>query len=66
MSDTKGRLNLALGDRSLERLDRLKDKTEATSSTEVIKNALRLYEVLVDEVEKRRKEGYMAFDRAFH
>ena len=37
---------------AMERLTRLKEKTEAASYAEVIRNALRLYEALVDEHEK--------------
>jgi hypothetical protein len=35
----------------MERLKALKDKTEAASYAEVIKNALRLYEALIGEAE---------------
>jgi hypothetical protein len=38
--------------KSFERLQRLQGLTEASSYTEVVKNALRLYEALVDEAEK--------------
>ncbi|WP_335656914.1 hypothetical protein [Parasphingorhabdus sp.] len=37
--------------RSVERLKRLQEVTEAASYAEVMKNALRLYEALIDEVE---------------
>lgn len=37
---------------SMERLQALKLKTEASSYSEVIRNALRLYEVLVDTIER--------------
>jgi hypothetical protein len=43
------RVQLELADRSFERLLTLKEKTEATSYTEVVKNALRLYENLVQQ-----------------
>jgi len=36
---------------SFDRLKKLKDKTEAASYAEVIKNALRLYEALIAEAE---------------
>jgi hypothetical protein len=35
----------------MERLKALKDKTEAASYAEVIKNSLRLYEALIGEAE---------------
>jgi hypothetical protein len=35
----------------MERLKALKDKTEAASYAEVIKNSLRLYEALISEAE---------------
>ena len=49
------RLNLLLPAKSIERLDRLKEKTEAASYTEVIRNAIRLYEAIVLEYEKGNK-----------
>ena len=45
------RVQLELPETSFERLNRLKDKTEASSYAEVLKNALRLYEALVLEAE---------------
>jgi hypothetical protein len=36
----------------MERLQKLKDRIEAASYAEVIRNALRLFEALVDEHEK--------------
>lgn len=41
------RVQLELAERSYERLNLLKDKTEATSYAEVMKNALRLYESII-------------------
>jgi hypothetical protein len=35
----------------MERLNALKEKTEASSYAEVVKNALKLYEGLIEEVE---------------
>lgn len=46
------RVQLELAESSFLRLKSLKDKTEATSYAEVIKNALRLYEGLIDEAER--------------
>jgi ribbon-helix-helix CopG family protein len=45
------RVQLELPERSMERLKALKEKTEAASYAEVIKNALRLYEALIGETE---------------
>lgn len=49
-SDVK-RVQMDLPPKSLERLKRLQAITEAASYAEVIRNALRLYEALVDESE---------------
>jgi Arc/MetJ-type ribon-helix-helix transcriptional regulator len=49
---TTTRVQLELPPQAMERLQRLKDKTEAASYAEVIRNALRLLEALVDEHEK--------------
>jgi predicted CopG family antitoxin len=46
------RVQLELAEGSFERLKSLKDKTEATSYSEVIKSALRLYEGLIEEAER--------------
>jgi metal-responsive CopG/Arc/MetJ family transcriptional regulator len=50
MSSVK-RVQLDLPERALNRLQELKEKTEATSYAEVVKNALRLYEAVVAETE---------------
>jgi hypothetical protein len=47
----KNRVQFDLPPRSMERLNALKLKTEAASYAEVVKNALRLYEALVEETE---------------
>ena len=47
----KNRVQFDLPPRSMERLNTLKRKTEATSYAEVVKNALRLYEALIEETE---------------
>jgi hypothetical protein len=47
----KVRVQFDLGPRSVERLNALKLKTEASSYAEVVKNALRLYEALIEETE---------------
>lgn len=49
---TTTRVQLEMPPQAMERLTRLKEKTEAASYAEVIRNALRLYEALVDEHEK--------------
>jgi hypothetical protein len=49
---TKERLHLVLAPRSMKRLEELKEQTESSSYTEVLKNALRLYGALVEEAEK--------------
>lgn len=45
------RIQMDMPSRSVERLKRLQEVTEAASYTEVMKNALRLYEALIEEVE---------------
>lgn len=45
------RVQLELPNKSMERLVALKDKTEAGSYSEVLKNALRLYESVILEYE---------------
>lgn len=45
------RVQLELPVKSMERLTTLKTKAEASSYSEVIKNALRLYEAMIEEVE---------------
>jgi hypothetical protein len=49
---TTTRVQLEMPPQAMERLTRLKEKTEAASYAEVIRNALRLFEALVDEHEK--------------
>lgn len=48
----KERINLVLSKRTLMRLEVLKQKTEAASLSEVLKNALRVYDALVEEAEQ--------------
>lgn len=45
------RVQMELAPKSLSRLKRLQDITEAASYAEVVRNALRLYEALVNEHE---------------
>jgi|HubBroStandDraft_6_1064221.scaffolds.fasta_scaffold19425_4 hypothetical protein len=46
------RVQLELPPQAMERLQRLKERTEAASYAEVIRNALRLFEALIAEHEK--------------
>ena len=46
------RVQLEMPPQAMERLQKMKDRTEAASYAEVIRNALRLLEALVDEHEK--------------
>ena len=46
----KRRLNLVIPDRALERMDWLQKKTDAASHTEVIRQALFVYEQLVSRL----------------
>ena len=70
-SSKKNRVQLDFAPRSMERLNALKAKTEAASYAEVVKNALRLYEALIEEVESgkqflvRDKDGVVAPFRLF-
>ena len=49
---TTTRVQLEMPPQAMERLQKMKDRTEAASYAEVIRNALRLFEALVDEHEK--------------
>ncbi len=48
----KFRVQIDLPERSMDRLNTLRSKTESSSYAEVIKNALRLYEAVIEETEK--------------
>ena len=67
----KNRVQLDFAPRSMERLNALKAKTEAASYAEVVKNALRLYEALIEEAGDgkqflvRDKNGVVAPFRLF-
>lgn len=52
---TTTRVQMELAERSYERLNALKEKTEAASYAEVIKNALRLYESIIDNHEAGKR-----------
>ncbi len=51
----KNRVQFDLAPRSMDRLNVLKLKTEAASYAEVVKNALRLYEALIEETESGKQ-----------
>jgi hypothetical protein len=67
----KNRVQLDFPPRAMERLNTLKTKTEASSYAEVVKNALRLYEALIEEDESgkqfltRDKNGVVSPFRLF-
>ncbi|HVZ08279.1 hypothetical protein [Rhodopila sp.] len=67
----KDRVQLDFAPRSMARLNELKAKTEAASYAEVVKNALRIYEALIEETEAgkqfliRDKDGSIAPFRLF-
>ena len=46
------RVQLEMPPQAMERLTRMKEKTESASYAEVIRNALRVFEALMDEHEK--------------
>lgn len=49
---TTTRVQLEMPAQAMERLSRLKERSEAASYAEVVRNALRLYEALADEYDK--------------
>ena len=59
------RVQLELPPPAMERLQRLKENTEAASYAEVIRNALRLYEALVAEHEKGGEFALKQYDGTF-
>ena len=71
MSQNKTRVQLDFAPRSMERLSALKAKTGASSLSEVVKNALRIYEALIEETEAgkefliRDKDGVISIFRLF-
>ena len=68
---TNTRVQLEMPPQAMERLQSLKERSEAASYAEVIRNALRLYEALVDEHEKgsafslKRRNGEVVAYRIF-
>jgi hypothetical protein len=65
------RVQLELPPQAMERLTRLKEKTEAASYAEVIRNALRVFEALSEEHDKgnefllKRSDGQTVAYRIF-
>ena len=65
------RVQLEMPPQAMERLTRLKEKTEAASYAEVIRNALRVFEALSEEHEKgnefllKRNDGQTVAYRIF-
>lgn len=55
MTKTTTRVQLELPNESMQRLKALRDKAEAASYAEVIRNALRLYESLIAEADSGGK-----------
>jgi hypothetical protein len=49
------RFQMEMPPKSVERLNRLREITESSSYTEVIRNALQIYEALIDETQKGGK-----------
>jgi len=72
LSTEKERLNISLSPRALEQLDYLKSKTEASSYTEVFRNAMRLYDALIREADAgkeflvRDKDGTLTSYKIFY
>lgn len=52
---TTTRVQIELADKSFDRLNALKEKTEAASYAEVMKNALRLYESIIAQHDAGRR-----------
>lgn len=52
MAKDTTRVQMELTEKSLQRLKKLKDKTESSSYAEVTKNAYRLYEKLIEQSEQ--------------
>lgn len=55
LKSSSKRVQVDMPPRSLERLKHLQDITEATSYSEVLRNALRLYEAMILETEAGSK-----------
>ena len=55
MSKQTRRVQLELPSKSMQRLEKLKEKTEAASYAEVIKNAMMAYSWLIERHEEQEK-----------
>lgn len=53
------KIQIQLSERAKNRLFELVEKTEAESAAQVVRDALRIYDVLLDEVEQHNSELYM-------
>jgi len=51
----KNRVQLDFAPKAMERLSALKARTESMSYAEVVKNALRIYEALIEETESGKQ-----------
>lgn len=71
-SSEKERINLALSPRAFEQLEKIREKTEASSYTEVFRNAIKLYDALIEEAEQgneflvRDKNGNLTSYKIFY
>lgn len=67
----KNQIQLNFSGQAVGRLKLLKEKTEASSYAEIVKNALRIYEALIEENEggkqflTRDKDGVITLFRLF-
>lgn len=52
VNSTKERVQIILGPKSIARLDVLKERMENPTRTEVIRNALRLFEAVIEELDR--------------
>lgn len=60
MADRKTtRVQMDIGPESRDRLDRLAQKTEATSHAEVMRKALKVYEIIVDAQAQNRELAFI-------
>lgn len=48
----KKRIQLVLGAKAVERLDKLKERMDPPNQTEVFRNSLQLLEAVIDEIDK--------------
>lgn len=63
MTDRKTtRVQMDMGAESRDRLDRLAQKTEAASHAEVMRKALKLYEIIVDAQAQNRELAFVDWE----